>query len=87
MDWSPDGRLLAMSADKGKQICIYDVRAGLEPIQNLEAHQGMGREGRILFCGDRLLSSGFTNVSNLILSNLSLKCGIIVKIMKKYRIP
>ncbi|KJH45880.1 WD domain, G-beta repeat protein [Dictyocaulus viviparus] len=61
LDWSEDGKLLAISADKGRQICIYDVRADTSPIQKLDVHQGLGRESRVLFCGDRLLSSGFTN--------------------------
>ncbi|KHJ95616.1 hypothetical protein OESDEN_04438, partial [Oesophagostomum dentatum] len=61
VDWSEDGKLLAISADKGRQIYVYDVRNGSSPIQNIHAHQGLGRESRVLFCGDRLLSSGFTN--------------------------
>ncbi|CAI4229179.1 unnamed protein product [Auanema sp. JU1783] len=61
LSWSPDGRLLAVSCDRGRQGCIYDARAGSDPIKTMSLHQGMGREGRILFCGDRLLSSGFTN--------------------------
>ncbi|VDM51798.1 unnamed protein product [Angiostrongylus costaricensis] len=61
LDWSEDGKLLAISADKGRQICIYDVRSGTSPLQKLDVHQGLGRESRVLFCGDRLLSSGFTS--------------------------
>ncbi|VDO86205.1 unnamed protein product [Heligmosomoides polygyrus] len=61
LDWSEDGRLLAVSADKGRQVCIYDVRSGTSPVQQLAVHQGLGRESRVLFCGDRLLSSGFTS--------------------------
>ncbi|EPB71510.1 WD domain, G-beta repeat protein [Ancylostoma ceylanicum] len=61
LDWSEDGKLLAISADKGRQVCVYDVRSGSSPIQKLDVHQGLGRESRVLFCGDRLLSSGFTS--------------------------
>ncbi|KIH63978.1 WD domain, G-beta repeat protein [Ancylostoma duodenale] len=61
LDWSEDGKLLAISADKGRQVCVYDVRSGSSPIQRLDVHQGLGRESRVLFCGDRLLSSGFTS--------------------------
>ncbi|EGT60188.1 CBN-POD-1 protein [Caenorhabditis brenneri] len=60
MDWSEDGRLLAVSGDKGRQIVVYDPRASTEPIQTLEGHGGMGREARVLFAGDRLISTGFT---------------------------
>lgn len=62
MDWSEDGRLLAVSADKGRQIVVYDPRASTEPIQTLKGHDGMGREARVLFAGNRLISTGFTNV-------------------------
>ncbi|ETN78446.1 hypothetical protein NECAME_02883, partial [Necator americanus] len=61
LDWSEDGKLLAISADKGRQVCVYDVRSGCSPIQKLDVHRGLGRESRVLFCGDRLLSSGFTS--------------------------
>ncbi|VDM75532.1 unnamed protein product, partial [Strongylus vulgaris] len=61
IDWSEDGKLLAISADKGRQVYVYDVRSGSSPVHNMAVHQGMGRESRVLFCGDRLLSSGFTN--------------------------
>ncbi|KAJ1372689.1 hypothetical protein KIN20_034904 [Parelaphostrongylus tenuis] len=61
LDWSEDGKLLAISADKGRQVCVYDVRSGTSPLQKLNVHQGLGRESRVLFCGDRLLSSGFTS--------------------------
>ncbi|EFO94400.1 CRE-POD-1 protein [Caenorhabditis remanei] len=60
MDWSEDGRLLAVSGDKGRQIVVYDPRASTEPIQTLEGHGGMGREARVLFAGNRLISTGFT---------------------------
>lgn len=46
------------------KVCIYDVRSGTSPVQRLAVHQGLGRESRVLFCGDRLLSSGFTSVSS-----------------------
>uniref|UniRef100_A0A7I4YBI6 Coronin n=1 Tax=Haemonchus contortus TaxID=6289 RepID=A0A7I4YBI6_HAECO len=61
VDWSEDGKLLAVSADKGREVCVYDARSGTSPIQRLAVHQGLGRESRVLFCGDRLLSSGFTS--------------------------
>uniref|UniRef100_W6NCL4 Coronin n=1 Tax=Haemonchus contortus TaxID=6289 RepID=W6NCL4_HAECO len=61
VDWSEDGKLLAISADKGREVCVYDARSGTSPIQRLAVHQGLGRESRVLFCGDRLLSSGFTS--------------------------
>ena len=64
MDWSEDGRLLAVSGDKGRQIVVYDPRASTEPIQTLEGHGGMGREARVLFAGNRLISTGFTTVSS-----------------------
>ncbi|CCO25661.1 Coronin-7 [Caenorhabditis elegans] len=60
MDWSEDGKLLAVSGDKGRQIVVYDPRASMEPIQTLEGHGGMGREARVLFAGNRLISTGFT---------------------------
>ncbi|CAI2349371.1 unnamed protein product [Caenorhabditis sp. 36 PRJEB53466] len=61
MDWSEDGRLLAVSGDKGRQIVVFDARASAEPIQTMEGHGGMGREARVLFAADRLISTGFTN--------------------------
>ncbi|PAV58700.1 hypothetical protein WR25_22165 [Diploscapter pachys] len=61
LDWSEDGKLLAISSDKGKEISIYDPRSGSTPIVTFASHQGLGREGRVLFAGDRLLSSGFTS--------------------------
>uniref|UniRef100_A0A8R1HM52 Coronin n=1 Tax=Caenorhabditis japonica TaxID=281687 RepID=A0A8R1HM52_CAEJA len=61
MDWSEDGRLLAVSSDKGRQIVVFDPRASTEPIQTLEAHGGMGREARVMFAGNRLISTGFTS--------------------------
>ncbi|KAE9417933.1 hypothetical protein Angca_003252 [Angiostrongylus cantonensis] len=61
LDWSEDGKLLAVSADRGRQICIYDVRSAISPLKKLDVHQGLGRESRVLFCGGRLLSSGFTS--------------------------
>ncbi|KAK5983949.1 hypothetical protein GCK32_008181 [Trichostrongylus colubriformis] len=43
------------------KVYVYDARSGTSPIQRLAVHQGLGRESRVLFCGDRLLSSGFTS--------------------------
>lgn len=60
--WSEDGKLLAASSDKGRIGSIWDPRAGKSPIQELKLHQGMGREARILFAGERIVSSGFSNV-------------------------
>ncbi|CAJ0942073.1 unnamed protein product, partial [Mesorhabditis belari] len=59
--WSEDGKLLAASSDKGRMGSIWDPRAGKDPIQELKLHQGMGREARILFAGQRIVSSGFSN--------------------------
>lgn len=59
--WSEDGKLLAVSGDKGREILIYDPRRGAEPVERLAGHAGMGREARVLYCGDQLLSTGFTN--------------------------
>ncbi|CAD6187798.1 unnamed protein product [Caenorhabditis auriculariae] len=61
LDWSEDGRLLAVSGDKGRQIAVFDPRASSSPVHELEGHGGMGREARVLFCGHRLVSTGFTN--------------------------
>ncbi|WKY01111.1 hypothetical protein Q1695_015259 [Nippostrongylus brasiliensis] len=61
LDWSEDGKLLAVSSDKGRQVHVYDARSSTTPIKQLDVHQGLGRESRVLFCGDRLLSSGFTS--------------------------
>ncbi|CAI5444452.1 unnamed protein product [Caenorhabditis angaria] len=61
LDWSEDGRLLAVSGDKGRQIVVFDPRTGGQPIYSLEGHAGMGREARVLFAGNRLISTGFTN--------------------------
>ncbi|VDM76824.1 unnamed protein product [Strongylus vulgaris] len=46
IDWSEDGKLLAISADKGRQVYVYDVRSGSSPVHNMAVHQGMGRESR-----------------------------------------
>ncbi|CAB3401763.1 unnamed protein product [Caenorhabditis bovis] len=61
LDWSDDGRLLAVSGDKGRQLLVFDPRASQHAIAQLESHAGMGREARVLFAGNRLISTGFTN--------------------------
>lgn len=80
MDWSEDGKLLAVSGDKGRQIVVYDPRASMEPIQTLEGHGGMGREARVLFAGNRLISTGFTTVRS---------CRLIInkRRLVKFRVP
>ncbi|CAJ0578648.1 unnamed protein product, partial [Mesorhabditis spiculigera] len=53
--------VLAVACDKGHQAMIWDVRAGPQAINTFATHEGIGREGRILFAGDKLVTSGFTN--------------------------
>ncbi|KAI1725273.1 type of WD40 repeat domain-containing protein [Ditylenchus destructor] len=61
LNWSDSGSLLTASAKKGREGYIFDPRASSDPVQTLVLHSGMGREGRILFTNEGIVSSGFTN--------------------------
>lgn len=62
VSWSDDGKVLAASADKGRQGLFWDVRASPSPVHEMELHSGMGREARCIYAGDNhFVSSAFTN--------------------------
>uniref|UniRef100_A0A914CRJ4 Coronin-7 n=2 Tax=Acrobeloides nanus TaxID=290746 RepID=A0A914CRJ4_9BILA len=61
IDWSSDGKILAISSNKGRNAHIFDPRASSKPIFDISIHSGLGREGRVIFTDDKLVSSGFTN--------------------------
>ncbi|GMS89852.1 hypothetical protein PENTCL1PPCAC_12027, partial [Pristionchus entomophagus] len=61
VSWSEDGKMLAASADKGRQGLFWDVRASPTPVYEMELHSGMGREARCIHAGDKFVSSAFTN--------------------------
>uniref|UniRef100_A0A0N5BX19 Coronin n=1 Tax=Strongyloides papillosus TaxID=174720 RepID=A0A0N5BX19_STREA len=60
LGWSEDGSLLAVSGNKGKNVGIFDPRAGPDPVIYFNTHAGFGRESRVLFADGKFISSGFT---------------------------
>ncbi|KAF8358636.1 pod-1 [Pristionchus pacificus] len=61
VSWSDDGKMMAASADKGRQGLFWDVRASSTPVHEMELHSGMGREARCIHAGDNFVSTAFTN--------------------------
>uniref|UniRef100_A0AAF5DEL8 Coronin n=1 Tax=Strongyloides stercoralis TaxID=6248 RepID=A0AAF5DEL8_STRER len=60
LGWSEDGSLLAISGNKGRNVGIFDPRAGPDPVVYFNTHVGFGRESRVLFADGKFISSGFT---------------------------
>lgn len=53
---------------QGRRGAVYDPRSSTSEVGKFNLHSGTGRESRILFVDEnKFISSGFTNVSSIIL--------------------